>query len=268
MSKTARARRTASRVQDSPVMHGAARAGFVVNGVLHILIGVIALGIAFGGGGDADPGGAVSQVAATPGGLALLWIVAVGLWGLAAFQLLETALVAGTDKEAWGARAKEGGKAIAYAAVGATAFSSIVGSSTDSGEQSQGFSAKLLAYPGGVVALFLVAALVVAVGGYFVVKGIRQRFLDDLSLPGGVAGRFAVAVGTVGYIAKGIAVGVVGILFGVAALTTDPSEATGLDGALKALTTLPLGAAVLSAIALGLISYGVYCFVRAFYARL
>lgn len=268
MSKTATARGTASRIQDSPVLHGAARTGFVVNGLLHILIGVIAVGIAFGGGGEADAGGAVSQVSATPGGLALLWVVAIGLWGLAAFQILETALVPGTGKEAWGARAKEGGKALAYAAVGATAFSSIVGGSTDSGEQSQDFSAQLLAYPGGVVALFLVAALVVAVGGYFVVKGARQQFLDDLRLPGGAAGRFAAAVGTVGYIAKGVAVGVVGILFGVAAFTTDPSEATGLDGALKALATLPLGTIVLSAIALGLISYGVYCFVRAIHARL
>jgi hypothetical protein len=268
MSKTANVRNTASRVQDSPALRAAARAGFVVNGLLHILIGIIALGIAFGSGGEADAGGALSEVAATPSGLLILWGVAAGLWGLAAFQLLETGLVTGTDKESWGARAKEGGKAVTYAAVGATAVGYIVGSSSDSGEQAQDFSAELLASPGGVVALMLVAALVVAVGTHFLVKGIGQRFLDDLKAPRGVAGRVTAAVGIVGYAAKGIAVGVVGILFGVAALTADSSEATGLDGALKSLAALPLGTFVLSAIALGLISYGVYCFVRAAYARL
>ncbi|MHA6695939.1 DUF1206 domain-containing protein [Homoserinimonas sp. A520] len=268
MSKTGKVRDIATKVQDNAAMRAAARVGFVVNGLLHVLIGLIAVEVAFGTGGEADTGGAMSQVAATPGGLAVLWAVLVGLWGLAAFQLLETALVTGVDKDSWGARAKEGGKAIAYAFVGATALSFIVGRSPDSGDQATGFSAQLLSSPGGVLALLLVATMVAAVGVYFVAKGIRQHFLHDLNLPGGTTRRVTVVIGTGGYVAKGIAVVVVGILFGLAALSADASEATGLDGALKALAALPFGTVVLSVIALGLVSYGVYCFVRAVHARL
>jgi hypothetical protein len=54
----------------------------------------------------------------------------------------------------------------------------------------------------------------------------------------------------------------------VAAFTLDPSKSTGLDGALKALATLPLGAVILVVIGIGLVAYGVYCFARAWRARL
>jgi len=97
---------------------------------------------------------------------------------------------------------------------------------------------------------------------------VKQKFREDLTLPGGAAGRGTVALGVTGYVAKGIALGVVGVLFAVAAVTSDPSEATGLDGALKALAALPFGVVVLTAVALGLMAYGAYCAVRARRARL
>ncbi|MET1052246.1 MAG: DUF1206 domain-containing protein, partial [Mycetocola sp.] len=109
---------------------------------------------------------------------------------------------------------------------------------------------------------------VLAVGVYFVVKGVKKKFLEDITAPGGQTGRTVTRLGQVGYIAKGVAIAVVGILFGVAAFTHDPSEATGLDGALKSLAQLPLGPVILAVVALGLIAYGVYCFARARYARL
>ncbi|MEX1077584.1 MAG: DUF1206 domain-containing protein [Homoserinimonas sp.] len=268
MSKTGKAQRAASRAQDSKVLHGAARAGFVVNGLLHIVIGFIALGIAFGDGGEADAGGALSQLGARPGGQAILWGVAVGLWGLAAFEILETVLIRGTDKEAWGVRAKAAAKAIGYLAVGVTAATFAVGGSSDSGKQTQDFTAQLLGSPGGVLVLVVVAVGVLGVGVYFIAKGIRRRFIDDITVPAGTGGQVILTGGVVGYVAKGIAVAIVGMLFGAAAVTTDAGDATGLDGALKALTGLPLGNIGLTMIALGLVSYGVYCFVRAVYARL
>lgn len=259
---------TASALQNSRPLRIAARVGHAVNGLLHILIGVIALGVASGGGGQADQGGALGQLAQNPAGVAVLWVVVVGLWGLGLFQLLEAALVRGTDKDAWADRAKEGGKGIAYLAVGFTAFGYATGGGSDSSAQTQSLSGQLLATPGGVVLLVVLALAVIGIGAYFVVKGARSTFLEDISRPGGAAGRVTELLGTVGYIAKGIAIGVVGILFLVAAFTADPDEATGLDGALKALAGLPFGAVVLTVVALGLIAYGVYCFVRARYARL
>ncbi|GAA0958200.1 DUF1206 domain-containing protein [Frigoribacterium faeni] len=262
------ARGAASRLQNSRVLTTFARTGFAMNGVLHIVIGVIALGVAFGGGGEADQGGALGQFSSRPGGVFLLWLIVVGLWALGLFQVLEAALVRGSDKDAWAERAKEGGKGVAYLAVGFTAFTFARGSSSDSSGQTQTLSARLLAVPGGVVLLVVVALAIVAIGAYFVVKGVKQKFREDLSLPSGTAGRGTVALGVTGYVAKGVALAVVGVLFAVAAVTADPSEATGLDGALKALAALPFGVVVLSAVALGLMAYGLYCFVRARRARL
>jgi hypothetical protein len=75
-------------------------------------------------------------------------------------------------------------------------------------------------------------------------------------------------LGVVGYVAKGLALVAVGVLFAVAAVTFDPSKAKGLDGALKALAHLPFGTVILVAVGIGVIAYGVYLGARARLARL
>src|SRR5690606_27911616 len=91
-SSAASARSTACRVQDTRASQFPARTGFAVNGLLPLLIGGIAISVAFGFGGDADQGGALSGLASTPGGGILLWVVAVGLFALGVFQVLEAFL--------------------------------------------------------------------------------------------------------------------------------------------------------------------------------
>jgi hypothetical protein len=246
-----------------------ARVGHAMNGLLHGLIGVLAIAVALGAASNADQTGALSALASNPAGGIVLWVVVIGLGALGLWQLLQTALVREPDpKRRWVARLKEGGKAVAYLALAATAARFATGGSADSEEQTQDFSAALLGQPLGVVLLMLVAVLVLGIGVYFAIKGIRRSFLDDIRPPSGSAGAATVAVGVTGYVAKGIALVVVGILFGVAALTADPEKATGLDGALKSLADLPFGKVLLIAIGLGVLAYGLYCAVRARRAKL
>ena len=77
-----------------------------------------------------------------------------------------------------------------------------------------------------------------------------------------------VTLGRVGYIAKGVALGIVGVLFMLAAWHADESEATGLDGAMRTLKEGPAGTLLLSLVALGFIAFGVYCVVRTRYGKL
>ncbi len=246
-----------------------ARVGLAVNGLLHGLIGVLAIAVALGAGSDADQSGALSALASNPVGGVMLWVVVIGLGALGLWQLLQTALVRETDaKRRWISRLKEGGKAVAYLALAATAARFATGGSADSEQQTQDFSAGLLAQPFGVWLLWLVAVLVVGIGVYFIVVGITKKFLEGIREPAGAAGKATEAIGVIGYVAKGVALVVVGILFGVAALTANPDRATGLDGALKALAELPYGVAVLIAVGIGFLAYGVYCVVRARRARL
>ncbi|EAR25299.1 hypothetical protein A20C1_01886 [marine actinobacterium PHSC20C1] len=256
--------------KNSTPLRGLARLGFAVNGLLHILIGLLAIGIAVDGGNEkADQSGAFSQLASSPGGVFLLWTVVIGMFALGLWLLISGFLMSGGDsKRKWARRGAEVAKGLTYLALGATAVPFALGSSTSSSSSTSSLSAKLMSSPGGVFVLILVGVIVIGVGVYFVRKGVAKKFTQDISLPGDPMRKFVLALGVAGYVSKGIAIGIVGILVIAAGITNDPSKSTGLDGALTKLTALPFGAIILVVIAIGLIAYGLYCFVRAWFARL
>ncbi|GAA1952506.1 DUF1206 domain-containing protein [Microbacterium deminutum] len=246
-----------------------ARIGYVVLGILHIVIGLLAISVATGGGGSADQGGAMEQIRKTPVGVILLWAIVLGLAALAIWQIAEAFVEQDPDaKKKWGHRAKDLGTAVAYLAIAGTALVYALGGQSDSSQSSQTFSAKLLATPGGVFLLVLVGLVVGAIGVAFIVRGFTRAFEKHLDLPGEPARKGIVTFGVVGYVAKGIAVAVTGILFVVAAFTHDPQKAGGLDAALHTLAGLPFGAFILWVVGAGLVIYGLYCFARARYARM
>jgi Domain of Unknown Function (DUF1206) len=246
-----------------------ARTGFAVNGVLHILIGLIAIALAFGSGGEADQSGALSQLNSTPGGAFVLWVVVIGMFALGLWLVLSAFLMVGADaKRKWAKRIVDLGKAVAYIALGSAALTVVLGGTSNSASGASNASAQLIATPGGVFLLFAAGLLVFGIGAYFVYKGVAKKFTDDLTVPSGPAGTATIAFGVFGYVAKGIAVGVVGVLVMIAAFTLDPGKSTGLDGALRSLAALPFGMVILIVVGAGLIAYGLYCFVRARRARL
>ena len=262
--------KVARTAQNSKVVEMLARGGYAVSGVLHGLIGALAISVAIGSAsGSADQTGALAQVASTPGGVFLLWFLVVGLFGLGLWQIAEGILVPSPDpKKRWARRIAELGKAAAYIALALTALTFAMGGSSDSARTTQTFVAELLTRPGGLFLVAAIGVLVLAIGIYFFAKGLRKKFLEDIDRPTGKVGDAVTRLGVAGYIAKGIALAVVGILFVIAAFTLDSSKATGLDGALKALAALPFGQVILVAIGLGLIAFGLYLFARARYARL
>ena len=75
-------------------------------------------------------------------------------------------------------------------------------------------------------------------------------------------------IGVVGYVAKGFALLLVGLLVIIATVTAHPEESTGLDGSLKALREQPFGVYLLAAVGVGLICYGVFMVVRARLAKM
>lgn len=255
--------------ENSTVFRAFARAGYIVLGVVHIVIGLVAISIATGGGGTADQSGAMARIRQTPVGIVLLWLIVVGLLALAIWQIAEAIVERDPDtKKKWGYRAKFVGTAIAYLAIGWTALTYALGGNSNSGQSSETFTAKLLATPGGVFLVALVGLLISGIGVAFIVRGFTRAFKKHLALPSGVARPGIVTFGVVGYVAKGIAIGVAGILFIVAAFTHDPHKAGGLDGALRTLAGLPFGAVILWVVGAGLVIYGVFCFARARYARM
>lgn len=255
--------RTASRAERNPAVRGLARVGLATIGLLHILIGAIAIALAFGGRGDADQSGALQAIVAVPGGLFVVWAAVVGLAVLALWQILVAVTAHGAGK-----RLTELGKCVVYAALAVVAASIALGGGHDASSSEKTMSARLLALPGGVFVLALIGLGVLIGGIVFLRSGVTRAFERDLRLPPNALARVTTTLGRIGYIAKGIALMLVGGLVVAGAVTYDPQKAGGLDGSLKALIGLPFGPVLLVLIALGLIAYGVFWLVRSVAARL
>ena len=248
------------RAGDHPALETAARIGYAVNGVLHIIIGAIALRLAFGAkGASADQSGALGSMAENPLGLVTLWIAVIAWLGLAVWQVTE-AISGGRETSD---KVKAVTKAIVYLLLSWTAFRFASGGGSSSKKQSTDFTATLMSKPAGQWLVAAVGLAIVGVGIYHVVKGWRKTFLRDLETH---PSEWIVKAGRIGYIAKGIALGIVGGLFVLAAVRHKPSEAQGLDGALRNLLGAPGGPVLLALVALGLIAFGVYSFGRARHA--
>ena len=252
--------RAARSAGDHPALENAARLGYAVSGLLHLLIAWLGLQLALGTGtGSADQSGALQTLAGTAVGRVLLWVAVVGFLGLGLWQLVE--LLARGDASD---RLKSGAKTVLYLLLSATSFAWARGTGRSSSSQSVDVTASLMKEPFGRVLVAVVGVVVVGVGGYHVVKGWRRRFLDDLvSHPG----RVAEVAGRIGYVAKGIALIVVGVLFVVAARRDTARGSTGLDGALRTLLALPYGEVLVALVAVGFAAYAVYSFARARHAK-
>ena len=263
---------TAAQIAQNSVFERFARAGYVVSGLLHLTIGCLAIRIALGvGGGTADQSGALAALAAKPGGIVALWVAVVALVVMGLWRLVETALGRSTDPKSQGAssevldRVKAFALAVVYFAFAYSAFGFARGAGKSTGAQNSDISARLMQTGAGTIGLIAGGVIIVAVGGYHVYKGASCNFLDDLK---GKSSDLVRRLGMVGYIAKGLVIVGVGVLVIVAASRSEPSKATGLDGALKTLGAQPYGVALLILAGGGIITYGLYSFAMARYTKM
>lgn len=263
------ARRAAGKAGDSKALGTIARAGFAASGILHLLLGYLAIRVALHHGGESDQSGALAQLAKLPGGTIALWLTVVGFAALGLWLLLEASLgIGSSSKKRWARSLVSLSKALTYFALGWTALTFALGGSSNSTTLSRRTSGTILSLPGGQILLVLVGLVAAGIGCYFMIKGIRQKFRDDILVPHGPFERPVIVLAVTGYLAKGVAVLTLGILFIVAAVRVRPRDASGLDGALKALSALPAGEIILVAVGTGLMAYGIYSFARARLARL
>lgn len=261
-----KARHAARDANDHPVVRATARAGYAASGLIHLLIAWLALQIAFGASRvAADQSGALAMIADQPWGTPLLWVLVVGFAGLAVWQLTEAVGGwHGTGRDAVFSRVKAVSKAVVYLALGWACAAVARGQGTSSSKQSVETTGDVLALPGGHLLVDAIGLVVVGVGVYHVVKGLRKSFFKDLVDDPGDIAEFA---GMVGYAAKGIALVIVGGLFVLAGVSRKASESTGLGGALTWIVKQPFGPWLLAAVAVGIGCYGIYSFFRARYTR-
>jgi hypothetical protein len=259
-------------IAQNSVFERFARAGYVVSGLLHVIIGYLAIRIALGtGGGSADQSGALAALSAKPGGIFALWAAAIALLIMALWRLAETALGRSTEPKSQGTmpeildRAKAFALAVVYLAFAYSTLGFARSAGKSTGHQNSALSARLMQSASGTVVLVVGGVIIVAVGGYHIYKGASRNFLDDLK---GTSSDLVRRLGVIGYIAKGLAIAGAGVLVIIAASLSQPDKATGLDGALKTLGAQPYGAILLILASVGIITYGLYSFAMARYAKM
>lgn len=255
------AEQTGRQVENSKAFDALVTVGLIAYGVVHLLIAWIAVQLAWTGTGQqASQQGAFQKLADNAIGGVLVWITAIGLLALVLWQAFEAL---------WGHRDAEQGrkrtvkrlasaaKAVVYLALGISAIATATGSSSSGNSGQQTFTARLMSVTFGQILVIAVGVIVVVVGGRLVYRGLTRKFTEDLA--GGVGGR-VLALGSAGYTAKGLALAIVGVLFVVAAVSYDPQKAGGLDAALRTLRQQPFGPVLLTAMAIGIACFGLYCF--------
>ncbi len=263
---TARGQQAASQARSSTMLEFGVRAGLLAYGLVHLLIGWTALQLAWSGGGkgSADQTGALRQLVESPLGRGLLWVVGAGLVALAVWQALE-AVIGHTREDGAKRVAKRvgsAGRVVIYGVLATSALNVATGESSGGGNNEESTSAQVMNMTGGQLVVAAVGLGVIGVGGYLVFKGVTARFEKDLSFDA-TSGRTGDAVrraGQVGYAAKGVSLAIVGGLFTYAAATHDAKKAGGLDDALATLLEQPYGKVLLTLVALGIVSFGLYCF--------
>jgi hypothetical protein len=249
------------------------RVGLASYGLVHILIGVIAVQIAVSGGGQADQQGALSTLAGEPYGIAMIVVLVLGLVAFGIWQAFAAAI--GYRWASGWARTQRriaaGGTAVAVFAVALIGVQLLfTGSSGSSSGSSQQATAGLLALPAGQVLVGVVGLVVLVMAGGTAWTGLRGSFAEDLDwtrLPDRLR-QPVYWLGIGGHVLRAVAFAIMGVLFGVAAVLANPAWAGGIDAALKALASQPFGPLLLLAVALGFVAYGLYCFADAWARRI
>ena len=240
------------------------RFGYIVRGVIYLTIGVLALRLAFGIRGAAmSQTGAIVMIGHQPFGRVLLVSVCIGLVGYSLWSAVCAVLDPLREGHSTGGLVKRAGfasSAVAYATLLVVTIRSLVGTKPHA-VTSYAWIAGLLAKPYGpwLMGIIGLATIAGAIVGE-IVPGMRGSFRSDLDLARRSRSehRWAMRLGRIGIITRGIVFAIIGIYFVAAAFHANPHHQTGTDGALLGLARQPFGLALLGGAGLGLIVFGVF----------
>lgn len=243
------------------------RMGLVTYGAVHLMIAWMAVQLATGDrSGSASSKGALQELSQQPFGMVLIWLVAVGMFLLVVWRLIEAAFGHREEDGATrvGKRLASLGMAVIYGSIAVSAINVASGSGSGGGG-SDSTTAKLMDLPGGQWLVGLVGLVIGAIGANLIRVALTEQFAEQITAQGksGDIGTAYLWFGKVGSIAKGIAFLVVGGLFGYAGITHEAKKSGGLDQALQKVLQQPFGQVMLVVIAVGIACFGLFCFIRA-----
>ncbi|PIM69149.1 hypothetical protein CTU88_28635 [Streptomyces sp. JV178] len=257
---------------------GAARAGLTARGVIYLLVGALALQIAFGEGGQqADRQGALEEISEKPLGSVLLWALGIGVVGMALWRLSEAVFgAAGPDGRKWTKRLASAARFVFYTFVAYSVLTFAAGPGGGSGggggssdEQSKDVTARALALPAGQWLVGAAGIGVIVAGVWIAVRALMRSYHKHLRL-GEMSRRTRRAVdvtGVGGGLARGLVFAAAGVFAVRAAIEYEPDKAKGLDDTLRSFADTPAGPVLLACVAAGLVLFGLFSFAMARWRR-
>jgi hypothetical protein len=268
-------KRAGEKAAYSPVMEALTRVGYGVRGLIYVIMGLLAFDVALGkGGAVTDQQGAIAEIGRQPAGLALLWVVLIGLVSYALWGIIRAVLDPlhkGHDLKGLIERGGYLFSAASYAILILPTYSYIsgAGSTAKSGGQSQQSFASIMTAPGGPLAIGILGLAVMAGGLHQVYQGFKASF-DKQFEPYAMTAKeikWATQLGRVGTATRGIIFAIVGGLLCLAAYQSNPRQEFGIDAALIALRDQPYGIWLLGIVAVGLMAFGIYSMLTALWFR-
>ena len=254
------------------------RIGYAAKGFVYVLVGVLAVRAAVGPPGGAGPAGtrgAMYAVVGPPLGRMLLGGVAAGLAFYVLWQLFRTL----KDPEHFGETGAGAAfrrlqylvSALIHLGLVAAALRMVTGRTwRDDEENARGWTAALMNYPLGRWMVAVAGGVIAGVALVQIYKAWRSDLDRQLRLDrlGPRMHDVVVYASRFGMAARGLVFAMVGTFLILAAWHDDAARAHGLGGTLNALQRQPQGPWLLAAVALGLVAYGGYLFLRAKYRRI
>jgi hypothetical protein len=262
----------ASRIAHTTALDRIARYGLLTRAVLHAVIALLALQVAWGTRATtADKAGALETIAAQPFGRALLLAVAFGCAAYAVWRFVRAAVPsqAGGRAQAWVRRGGYVARGLLYGSIAFTTARLLAGTGGEDRFDEVDATARLMHLPLGRVLVALVGVGVVAAAVWSFRRAFTGEYREhlDLSRMDARQRRGATTAAVAGLVARGVVRALVGGFLLLAALRHDPRETVGLDGALRVVGAAPWGRLLLTALALGLLGYAVFGVVEAKFRR-
>ena len=268
---------TAEEIVRHPYTKKIAEFGFYTKGFLFIVIGILALMVAFGqrGGELADPTGALTIIAQFTFGKILLIIFIFGALSHGVWNILRGAADVDNAGKNWQGIIKRCiavGAGIFYLFLAATAWSIVttVNVAVQNGTVQKSLTAIILALPLGAIVVFLVGLIMIGAGFNECYRGVTGKFQEDFQLykSQGNKRRIIGVLGALSFTARAVIFSLIGYFFIIAAINGNPDEAIGFDGALRALANTAYGKTLLFIAAVGLICNGILSLYEARYRRI
>ncbi len=245
-----------------PVM----RAGYSARGAVYVIVGGLALSAAITGGQAEGTTDAIASLRGQPWGLALMWAIAVGMFGYMIWRLIDAWMdleCKGSDAKGIVARLGQAITGLIHGGIGISVASTAMGGGSGGEDGAQTATQKLMAMPSGPYLVMALGLVVIGAGIYYAHKGIAEKYKRDIRVTD--LARKLEPVLKAGLIAQGVVIAVTGALIFYAGMTHDPAQAGGVGTALSEIRSAPYGRILMGAVAAGLIAFGIENFVEAAY---